>query len=95
MLTITQPTPQKQRPLFEVLCIEPGSGSIIAICSLRLGGLTIYGVCVRRGRGGSTYVNMPSVRRQGRWAPAVELVSDKLRSSVEAEVLRAVAAVTR
>ena len=75
--------------------IQPGEGDIIATCDLKVGGLLIHHVRVRRGRNGSAFVNLPSIRMNGHWIDAVEITSVPLRDACRQVVLAAVAEVTR
>lgn len=81
--------------LVAVLNITRGVGPLVATCDVKLGGVLIRGVRVRRGRGGM-FVNMPSVRDRetGAWTQIVELnphMADLARQAVERAVTAALA----
>lgn len=85
-------SPQKA---IQVSNIRPGVGDDIAICSVKIGGLFIRSVIVRRGRGGHTYVNFPSVRQGDGWVKLVEITSPQLLAAVEQEIYRAISEALR
>ncbi len=80
----------------EVTDVARGTGDILATCTARIGGVTIRGVTVRRGRGNATYINYPSRKdSHGRWLHLVVITSPGLEAAVRDAVLRAVSEVTR
>lgn len=75
--------------------IQPGEGDVVATCDLKVGGLLIRRVKVRRGRQGATYVNLPSVRLDDLWTDTIEFTSKPLEAACYQAVLAAVAEATR
>jgi DNA-binding cell septation regulator SpoVG len=74
--------------------LQLGEDALIATCNLKVGGLLIHHVKVRRGRNG-IFVNLPSIRINGHWIDAVEITSAPLRDACRQVVLAAVTETTR
>jgi len=86
------------RPAYRVIAVSNvrvGDGDTIATLDLKLGGLLIHDVKVRRGRQGATYINLPRIRVDGKWVDAIEILSPALEDFVRQTVYRAVAEATR
>jgi hypothetical protein len=84
----------EQRPAYQAIAVtnlQPGSGSVIARCDLKLGGIFVRNVTLRRGRNNSTFLNFPSYRnKEGKWIHLVELVSPALTDFVTTAIHRAI-----
>jgi hypothetical protein len=75
--------------------VRRGDGNLIATCDLKIGGIFIRGVRVRRGRAGSVFINYPSTRLGDNWVKLVEITSRPLEEAVRQVVLKAVGEATR
>ena len=75
--------------------VQRGDGDIIATCDLKVGGLLIRGVRVRRGRQGTTYVNFPRRHVNGQWVDIIEITSTPVGDACRQVVLNAAAEVNR
>lgn len=80
------------RSTVRVLSSVKGEGPLIATVDVKVGGLLIRRVKVRRGRNNFTYVDFPSVRdnETGKWIHYIEFSSKALEEFVRANILQAV-----
>lgn len=86
-------TPYRSIAIFD---IQPGQDDIVATFSVKIGGITVRKVSLRRGRNDSTYINFPAFKNEhGRWAPVVEILSPALEAAVRQEIYQAVGEVVR
>lgn len=80
----------------QVTNIRLGQGDIIATLDVRVGGIFIRNVSLRRGRGDTIYVNYPSFRNEhGRWVHSIEITSPQLEAYLREEIFRAVTEAVR
>lgn len=76
--------------------VRLGQGDTVATLDLKVGGVFIRRVHLRRGRGGSVYLNFPSFKNEhGRWLSFVEITSQPLADAINHAVMAAVAEVER
>ena len=76
--------------------ITPGQEDVVATFDVKIGGVVVRQVSLRRGRNNSTYVNYPNYKNDdGKWVHLVEIISPALESAVCQEIYRAVGEVAR
>lgn len=76
--------------------IQPGNDDEIASFDVKIGGVLVRRVSLRKGRNDSTYVNFPSHKNEhGRWVHVVEITSPALDVAVRQEIVRAVSEAVR
>jgi hypothetical protein len=97
MSTIPQLAKPQQAPYqaIAVSDIQRGKGAVIATFTLKIGGIFVRNVTLRRSRRGATYLNFPSYRNEhGRWVHLVEIRSQKLEDFIQQAAHKAISEVS-
>ena len=88
------PSEEKYRSI-AALNVAPGIGDLICTLDLKIGGLTIRQICVRRGRKDVVYVNFPRARIGDKWVDVIEVTSTSLLAACRQVALAAALEVIR
>src|SRR4051794_18522516 len=84
-----KPIMEEPRQAISVLSVEPGEGDLLGTVDIKIGGLILRQLKVRRGRGESIFLNLPSVKNKetGQRHVLYEITSPFLEEAARKEIL--------